>query len=187
MKTWSISGRLLRILQGDLTRQDTDAIVNAANSRLAGGGGVDGAIHHAAGPAPLQAACKTIIANIGTLSPGRAVLTPGFALPARHIIHTVGPVWRGGDRDEPALLAEAYGNCLALAHAHGIHTVAFPAISCGAYGFPVDQAVPIALRQLVSGLETGLVNEIRMVLHGENNYRAWTETAPAFIKHPIEE
>lgn len=132
----------LRIWQGDITRLAIDAIVNAANSSLLGGGGVDGAIHRAAGPR-LRAHC----AGLGGCPTGEARITPGFDLQARWIIHTVGPVWHGGQQGEPALLAACYRACFSLAAEHGIHGLAFPAISCGVYGYPLEQAASIALRE----------------------------------------
>ncbi|MGE4423579.1 MAG: O-acetyl-ADP-ribose deacetylase [Pseudodesulfovibrio sp.] len=176
-KTWSAGPGRLSVREGDITRLTVDAIVNAANSRLAGGGGVDGAIHRAAGPNRLQAACREIIREIGSLPPGEAVITPGFDLPALHIIHTVGPIWRGGNDNEPGLLGNAYRNSLRLAHEHDIRTVAFPAISCGVYGYPVEDAARIALSALKEGLEQGLVLEAAMVLHGETAYRTWSRIA----------
>jgi O-acetyl-ADP-ribose deacetylase (regulator of RNase III) len=170
------SGHLF-LRQGDITALSFDAIVNAANSRLAGGGGVDGAIHHAAGIAELRQACEAIIEEIGSLPPGRAVLTPGFNLPAAHIIHTVGPVWRGGTNNEPTLLRDAYLNSLRLAHENDIRTIAFPAISCGVYGYPVEDAAAIALAALKQGLEQGLAVEAGMVLHGEAAYATWSAAA----------
>ena len=130
----------IKVLQADITTLDVDAVVNAANTGLRGGGGVDGAIHRAAGPR-LPAACRAI----GHCDVGDAVVTPGFDLPARWIIHTVGPVWRGGGRGEPALLASCYRRSLAEARRLGARTVAFPAISCGVYGYPVDAAARIAV------------------------------------------
>ncbi len=131
-------------VHGDLTVQDVDAVVNAANRQLAGGGGVDGAIHRAAGAADLRAAC----AALGGCEVGDAVATPGFALPARWIIHTVGPVWRGGGQGEEELLASCYRRCLEVADDLGAASVAFPAIATGVYGFPVDRAAAIAVATL---------------------------------------
>ena len=122
----------LEAAQGDITLEQVDAVVNAANARLAGGGGVDGAIHRAAGAAQLQAACRAI----GGCSPGQAVVTDGFALPARFIIHTVGPVWHGGTSGEPETLASCYRAALSRADEMGARSVAFPAISTGVYGYP---------------------------------------------------
>lgn len=130
----------LSALKADITTLRVDAVVNAANPGLLGGGGVDGAIHRAAGPQLLQA-CR----QLGGCATGNAIITPGFALPAAFIIHTVGPVWRGGDHGEPRLLASCYRRCIELTAAHGLVSVAFPAISTGVYGFPPALAAPIAV------------------------------------------
>ena len=132
---------LLQAVQGDITAERVDAVVNAANRRLAGGGGVDGAIHRAAGAERLQAACRAI----GECPPGQAVVTEGFDLSARFIIHTVGPVWHGGTAGEPEILAACYRNALAVADEVGARSVAFPAISTGIYGYPLGQAAEVAV------------------------------------------
>jgi O-acetyl-ADP-ribose deacetylase (regulator of RNase III) len=140
----------LRLIRGDIAILDVDAIVNAANSTLLGGGGVDGAIHHAAGPELLNACRK-----LGGCPTGQARITPGFRLPAGWIIHTVGPVWKGGGKGEPELLASCYRESLKLASAHGIETLAFPAISTGAYAYPINLATAVAIESVLEFLQAG--------------------------------
>jgi O-acetyl-ADP-ribose deacetylase (regulator of RNase III) len=135
------SGRTIEILRGDITKLEVDAIVNAANTTLRGGGGVDGAIHRAAGP-ELLAECRTL----GGCEPGEAKITRGYRLPARFVIHAVGPVWHGGKRGEAETLANCYRNSLQAAVENGIKTLAFPAISCGVYGYPIEEAARIAVK-----------------------------------------
>jgi O-acetyl-ADP-ribose deacetylase (regulator of RNase III) len=147
-RTW-VGGRVA-VVQGDITALDVDAIVNAANASLLGGGGVDGAIHRAAGPELLEA-CR----SLGGARTGEARLTPGFRLRARHVIHAVGPVWRGGAAREDELLASCYRSALALAQAKGLRSIAFPAISTGAYGFPFERATGIAVREIAAAVARG--------------------------------
>lgn len=158
-------------IQGDITRQQVDAIVNAAKTSLLGGGGVDGAIHRAAGP-ELLAECRTI----GGCPTGEARITRGYRLPARYVIHTPGPVWDGGDAGEDAMLAACYRNSLALAAAHGLTSIAFPAISTGIYGFPPERATPIAVRECTMHLAGDTtITDIRFVCfdaHTLGLYRA---------------
>ena len=143
-------GRLVKLeaIKANIVTLDVDAIVNAANETMLGGGGVDGAIHRAAGP-ELLAECRVV----GRCPTGQARITRGYRLPARHVIHTVGPVWHGGAQREPELLASCYRESLALAAARDLRTLAFPAISCGVYGYPFDRAVEIAVRECREGLE----------------------------------
>ncbi|WP_109123753.1 O-acetyl-ADP-ribose deacetylase [Dyella sp. C11] len=146
----------IEIITGDITRLNVDAIVNAANPSLLGGGGVDGAIHRAAGPRLLQA-CRAIpeVAPGIRCPTGEARVTPGFDLPARYIIHTVGPIWQGGNSGEPALLASCYRQSMTLAMQYDVDAIAFPAISCGVYGYPPELASHVALRSLLEAPEGG--------------------------------
>ncbi len=130
----------IEIVTGDIVTIEADAIVNAANARLTGGGGVDGAIHLAAGPKLMDACAK-----IGGCATGDAVITPGFNLPARYVIHAVGPIWQGGEQDEAKQLRSCYRRCMEIAEEHGVKTISFPAISCGAYGYPLEDAARIAV------------------------------------------
>lgn len=153
-----IGAAMLDIIVADITTLSVGAIVNAANSRLAGGGGVDGAIHRAAGWEELQAACR----KLGGCDTGSAKITPGFRLPAKYIIHAVGPVWSGGAKDEEALLTSCYRAALALAREHGIESLAYSAISTGIYGFPADRAARIAIQTVAAeiGQNAGSVRRI---------------------------
>jgi len=164
----------LELSQGDITRQETDAIVNAANSSLLGGGGVDGAIHRAGGPAILEA-CQEIRRTRGRLPTGDAVITTGGRLKARHVIHTVGPVWQGGAQGEPALLERCYRSCLDLARAHGLTSLAFPSISTGAFGYPVELAAPVALDTVALELaaDPGPITLVRFVLFDAATHEAY--------------
>lgn len=154
----------LSLLQGDITRQSTDAIVNAANSGLMGGGGVDGAIHRSGGPAILEE-CKQIVSRMGRLPTGEAVITIGGNLKARHVIHTVGPVWHGGHSGETELLASAYRNSLKVAVERGLKSVSFPSISTGAFGYPVRLAAAVALETVIDFLHQGeTLEEVVFVL-----------------------
>ena len=161
------------LARGDITHQTVDAIVNAANSSLMGGGGVDGAIHRAGGPAILED-CRRIREQQGPLPPGEAVITGAGRLPCRHVIHTVGPVWAGGDRGEAEVLARCYRNSLALAAARGLRSVAFPSISTGIYGYPVAEAAAVALGAAKKALEAGSSLElVRWVLFSDTDLQAY--------------
>ena len=160
------------ILVGDLTRSDAEAIVNAANTTLLGGSGVDGAIHAAAGP-ELLAECRTL----GGCETGKAKLTAGYRLRAKYVIHTPGPIWQGGGQGEAALLASCYRSCLLLAEAHGIRTLDFCSISTGVYGYPVALAATVALRTIMEFLaDHELPERVRMVCHTEQTAEIYRQT-----------
>src|SRR5436305_963292 len=163
-----LAGRL-EIVVGDITKLAVDAIVNAANETLLGGGGVDGAIHRAAGPELLEE-CR----RLGGCPTGEARITKGYRLPARFVIHTVGPVWHGGERGEPEILANCYRSALQLVLENGIKTIAFPAISCGAYGYPIPEAAQIAVKTTRNFLATeDQIDKVIFVLWGEDIYDAY--------------
>ena len=157
---------MIEVARGDITQQRVDAIVNAANETLLGGGGVDGAIHRAAGPGLLDE-CRAL----GGCRPGEAKATAGHRLPARHVVHTVGPVWRGGGHGEPETLAACHTNALALARELGCRTIAFPAISCGIYGFPPELAARIAVEAV---REHAPLELVRFVLFNDETYDAFS-------------
>lgn len=170
--TRTTNGCLLSLVLGDITTQVVDAIVNAANSRLIGGGGVDGAIRRAGGRA-IEQECAAIRASRGGCPTGSAVITGAGRLPARHVIHAVGPVWLGGGQGEADLLASAYRSSLTLASEHGARTVAFPSISTGVYGFPVALAARIALRTVADVLAVTRFDEVRFVLFSTADLEAY--------------
>jgi len=170
----SIDQTRLSIIQGDITKQATNAIVNAANSSLMGGGGVDGAIHRAGGPAILEE-CKQIVSRQGILTTGKAVITTGGNLEAGFVIHTVGPVWKGGNKGEPELLASAYYESLKVAGENNLDSISFPSISTGAYGYPVDEAAGIAIRTVVSFIKerANSIREVIFVLFDSTTYASY--------------
>ena len=172
----------LSIIQGDITKQATDAIVNAANSGLMGGGGVDGAIHRAGGPAILEE-CEQIVAKQGRLPTGKAVITTGGNLKAKFVIHTVGPVWRGGSKGEPELLASAYRESLKVAAENNLSSISFPSISTGAYGYPVAEAAEVAIKAVKAFLKERVtsIKEVVFVLFDSATFETYS-SALAKIK-----
>lgn len=180
---WKVGNSVLVFMQGDITDQDTEAIVNAANSSLMGGGGVDGAIHRRGGKEILEE-CKKIRKTQwpNGLPTGKAVITTGGNLKARYVIHTVGPVWSGGTKGEPELLASAYRSSLELAKERGIRSIAFPSISTGAYRFPIEKAARIAISTVKDFLEkeSGL-EEVRFVLFTPADFEVYAEAAKSIL------
>ena len=174
----------ISIVKGDITEQDTDAIVNAANSGLMGGGGVDGAIHRAGGPAILEE-CEKIVAQQGRLPTGKAVITTGGKLQARYVIHTVGPIWHGGGRNEAELLRSAYDECLKLTTEKKLASISFPSISTGAYGYPVDEASKIAVNTVVSFLkqQTTSLREVVFVLFDSGTCQSYRSALQVHLNH----
>jgi O-acetyl-ADP-ribose deacetylase (regulator of RNase III) len=165
----------ISVVQGDITKQQVDAIVNAANAQLAGGGGVDGAIHRAAGPELMQY-CDAVRALEGGCPTGSAVITPAGKLPCRYVIHAVGPVWRGGGNNEDELLAGAYRKALQLAEEHELRTIAFSNISTGVYGFPKERAVKIVAKVMVEfAARARFVEEVRFVCYDAENLRLYRQ------------
>ncbi len=171
----SINQAKLAIIQGDITQQATEAIVNAANSSLMGGGGVDGAIHRAGGPAILEE-CKQIVSRQGRLPTGKAVITTGGNLKARFVIHTVGPIWHGGNRGGPELLASAYRESLKVAAENNLSSVSFPSISTGAYGYPTTEAAKVAMRAVASFLKEQVtpLKEVVFVLFDSATFESYS-------------
>ena len=169
----------------DITHETTDAVVNAANSSLLGGGGVDGAIHRAGGPAIL-AECRQIVSKIGSLPAGKAVITSGGRLAAKHVIHTVGPVYYGGEKGEAEKLASCYRESIRLADEHGLQSVSFPAISTGAFGYPVAQAAAVAISSTIDALDSAhCVKTIRFVLFDAGTLKTYSRAAEDFLRsHP---
>jgi O-acetyl-ADP-ribose deacetylase len=177
-----IGNAVLELVEGDIVRQNVDAIVNAANTSLLGGGGVDGAIHRAAGPRLLEA-CRALPADAGVRAPtGEARITPGFDLPARYVIHAVGPRWRGGLHGEPDQLASAYRSSLALVREHDLDSVAFPSISTGAYGYPLDRAAAIALGTVVEVMRANdRPSLVRFVLFSPQDLATYESTLRSVV------
>jgi O-acetyl-ADP-ribose deacetylase len=172
----------ITLKEGDITQQGTDAIVNAANSGLMGGGGVDGAIHAAGGPRILEE-CVQIVKRIGRLPPGQAVITTAGDMPAKFVIHTVGPIWRGGTKGEAQILASCYTQSLRLAQDEGLRSISFPSVSTGAYGYPLDLAAKVALKAVKEFLEQNSgIDEVFFVLWGKESFEAYDKALCALVR-----
>ena len=172
-----VNGVTIEIVEGDITSQDDmDAVVNAANAELTSGGGVAGAIHQAAGPGLAEESRP-----LAPIHPGEAVITGGHELPNRHVIHVLGPIY-GSDKPEDELLTRCYGNALSLAEQHGLESIAFPSISTGAFGYPIEEAAEVALRTVLESAENlQSVRRIRFVLYGEENFEAYERVLPRLL------
>ncbi|MFC2019547.1 O-acetyl-ADP-ribose deacetylase [Chloroflexota bacterium] len=182
--TATINRAQITLIKGDVTEQDSDAIVNAANSGLMGGGGVDGAIHRAGGPAILEE-CKRIVARQGRLPTGQAVLTTGGKLKAKYVIHTVGPVWHGGSRGEPELLASTYRESLKLAADNKLSRISFPSISTGIYGYPVAKGARVATGTVAASLgDATSIKEVIFVLFDEGTFQAYASALEEITGKP---
>ncbi len=174
----------ISVIEGDITRQNTDAIVNAANSGLMGGGGVDGAIHRAGGSAILEE-CKKIVTRQGRLPTGKVVITTGGNLKSQYVLHTVGPIWHGGSRNEAEFLRSAYYECLKLATENKLASISFPSISTGAYGYPVDEAAKIAVNTVVSFLKQQMTSlkDVVFVLFDSRTYQSYRSALQVHPNH----
>jgi O-acetyl-ADP-ribose deacetylase (regulator of RNase III) len=179
----TFGGHTIELVRGDITKEPTDAIVNAANSSLMGGGGVDGAIHRAGGPAILEE-CKQIVARQGPLPTGQAVITTGGRLKARYVIHTVGPIWHGGNAREAELLASSYTESLKVADEHKLTSLAFPSIGTGAYGYPLEPAAKVAIDAVAGYLENHLTSlrKVLFVLYSQQTYDAYAAALASRFK-----
>ncbi len=175
MNELSLGTKKISLVCGDITREHVDAIVNAANSSLMGGGGVDGAIHAAGGPAILDE-CRVIRSERGGCPTGQAIITTAGRLPAKNVIHTVGPIWSGGGRGEPDLLSSSYRTSLELAARYGLRSVAFPSISTGAYRFPIERAARIALGTVIKEMKHLDIDEVRFILYTQADLDVYAET-----------
>jgi O-acetyl-ADP-ribose deacetylase (regulator of RNase III) len=181
------NGKVIRLVVGDITRVPADAMVNAANARLAGGGGVDGAIHRAGGPSIMRE-LDAIRAKTGGCPTGGAVVTSAGNLPARYVFHAVGPVYRGGGQGEAPLLASCYRTCLRLAEERGAGVISFPSISTGVYGYPIEKAAPIALREVIHHLSqpAGAVREVIFVLFARGDYEVYRQALEELPPQQVE-